>query len=1190
MIRARNIGINILLLMILTGVLGAQENSAISAPGSYVPDEIIIKFRSSDSGVIGGLSESSVYGVTSGAASRREAVLENLGRRFQLDNATQLGQGRRGRAAVEVPGGRTGRGRSGYQGANSHGSAVGLNGNSHRGIDGMMRLRFRLRSGETLDDILEMCNNDPEIEYAERNYIVSAFTTPNDPDFGELWAMNNANDADVDGPEGWEIGTGSTDVVVAVIDTGVYYEHRDLAANMWFNEAERYGDPNVDDDNNGFVDDIWGYDFINDDVDPNDDKGHGTHCAGTIAAVGNNGVDITGVCWNARIMAVKFLGADGRGDTADAIEAIVYAVDNGADILSNSWGGGGDGFIPPPGWPQDWPQSLNEAVQYAHDQGVVVVAAAGNNKSDNETYPAAYDNVIAVAATDQDDHRATFSNYGDWVDIAAPGVDILSLRAIDADTSNVIVYNDYLMFASGTSMACPHVAGAAALLLSMDPCMTAEEVEDFLIDSGDDISDTASGICRSNKRLVLFTNSVASLRFQQDSYTCASNVSLRLADRDLIGQSTQSVTLETAAGDYENASLSHTGMGVFTGTFPTSVGDPIIGDGYLQLSNALMITATYSDANEAGTDYYDITATAIADCNYPVVNNVHVDVMGENPIITFQTDQPTTAVVHCSTLCYDPCAAQFSDSVMALDHIIELSEIEPDVSYHFTIHATDLAGNTVIDDANNGECYTFKINDNPLVFYVPSQYATIQDAVSAAPDGGTIRLADGTYTGPGNRDIELNNRTLTIISENGPENCIIDCEGNQSQVHRAFTIIGGGESDTVISNITIANGYAPLEDIGMDSVKRAGSAIFCRDSSPLISGCVFSGNTGDYGTIACYGTAANPHIDDCSITGGILSDAGAGTAIFCGGESRPLIENCSITHNAADAGVIAIVQGSIATIQQCSIKHNTGIEYGGGVYIEDANAVIVNSIIADNTADYGAGIFAHQSYTIIENCTFGGNAASVAGGAMFIEGSEIELSNSILWYDEDPNAKEIAMFSYESLPSSLEVSYCDIQGGSSGIYSHASCELYMGAGIIDVEPIFVQPPDGNTDPNDWNFHLSSAAGRWRPEFHQWVADAETSPCIDAGDPCQSPVTELWPNGQRSNIGAYGCTFEASMSLSTQGNIADMNYDNTVDIVDLAEFVSEWLSYDPLSPQNLDHDPCGIVNLEDFVIFQMNYDP
>ncbi|MHC4575736.1 MAG: S8 family serine peptidase [Planctomycetota bacterium] len=206
----------------------------------------------------------------------------------------------------------------------------------------------KLPSGIKVEKALQAFNKAGAILYAEPNYEVKAVSTfPNDPRFDELWAMHNTGqtggttDADIDAPEAWDVITGSRDIVVAVIDTGVDYNHPDLADNMWVNEPELNGTRGVDDDGNGYVDDIYGYDFRNDDGDPMDDHFHGTHCAGTIGADANNGEGVAGVCWKVRIMALKFLSSGGSGSAADAVSCVQYSALMGANLSSNSWGGGG---------------------------------------------------------------------------------------------------------------------------------------------------------------------------------------------------------------------------------------------------------------------------------------------------------------------------------------------------------------------------------------------------------------------------------------------------------------------------------------------------------------------------------------------------------------------------------------------------------------------------------------------------------------------------------------------------------------------------------------------------------------------------------------------------------------------------------------------------------------------------------
>ena len=327
-----------------------------------------------------------------------------------------------------------------------------------------------LPNGLPVGEAVQRYEASPDVEYAEPDFVLQpAQASPNDPYYSRLYGLENtgqtdgATDADVDAKEAWGTTTGTPGTVVAVIDEGVDIKHPDLQNNIWVN-ADEVPNNGVDDDRNGYVDDVNGWDFANDDAsvyDPDPVSGagdeHGTHVAGTIAAEGNNGIGITGVNWRARIMPLKFLGPQG-GYTSDAVAALDYAVANGVKISNNSWGGGGRS------------QALQDAITRADAAGHLFVAAAGNDGTNNDAtqhYPSNYDNpnVISVAATDDVDALASFSNFGaSTVDLAAPGVNILSTLPGNR-------YGSY----SGTSMATPHVSGVAALIKSQKP--TADDAQ-----------------------------------------------------------------------------------------------------------------------------------------------------------------------------------------------------------------------------------------------------------------------------------------------------------------------------------------------------------------------------------------------------------------------------------------------------------------------------------------------------------------------------------------------------------------------------------------------------------------------------------------------------------------------------------------------------------------------------------------
>jgi len=343
-----------------------------------------------------------------------------------------------------------------------------------------------------------------DVEYAEPNFIYNHHATSNDPSYtnGTLWGMYGdattpSNQYGSQAGEAWAAGnTGSSSVYIGIIDEGYMYDHEDLAANAGTNPGEIAGN-GVDDDNNGYVDDVYGWDFDGDDNSVFDgvDDDHGTHVAGTIGGVGNNGTGIAGVAWNVKLMSGKFLGRRG-GTTASAIKAVDYFTDlkqrHGINLVatSNSWGGGG------------FSQGLFDAIERANSAGILFIAAAGNATNNNDanlSYPGSYtnSNIIAVASITNSGGISSFSNYGaTTVDIGAPGSGIYSSVPVRSKGQMVSGYATY----SGTSMATPHVSGGAALYAASHPGATAAQIKAAIMSSAVPTS-SLSGKCVTGGRL-----------------------------------------------------------------------------------------------------------------------------------------------------------------------------------------------------------------------------------------------------------------------------------------------------------------------------------------------------------------------------------------------------------------------------------------------------------------------------------------------------------------------------------------------------------------------------------------------------------------------------------------------------------------------------------------------------------------
>lgn len=431
------------------GLWPGQKPEPAPDEAQYKPGVLIVKLRS----LRANFAPARVNGIAVVGAS----AVDNLNKRFAVNAAERVFRG------VKAPNARV---------------RSAVSGREVSVPDLYPVLRLRLPADADVRAAAEAYRKLPEVAYAEPDYIQHILAVPDDPQFGSLWGLNNTGqtggtpDADIDAPEAWAITTGSTQVLVAVVDTGIDHTHPDLSANIWQNPGEIPAN-GLDDDGNGYIDDVRGYDFAYDDAAPTDGYGHGTHVAGTIGAAGNNATAVAGVNWHVKIAAVKGLDDYGSGTESALAQCIIYAANIGARVINNSWGPGGSGGAPT--------ALLKEAIDYAAASGALVVFAGGNSNSE-ETGAAGYAPVLGVAATDSRDKRAYFSQYGAWVDISAPGTSILST-----------VPNGLTATYSGTSMASPHVAGAAALVWSRYPQWSAAQVRSALENGADPIDQLNPG-------------------------------------------------------------------------------------------------------------------------------------------------------------------------------------------------------------------------------------------------------------------------------------------------------------------------------------------------------------------------------------------------------------------------------------------------------------------------------------------------------------------------------------------------------------------------------------------------------------------------------------------------------------------------------------------------------------------------
>ncbi len=757
-------------------------------------------------------------------------------------------------------------------------------------------------------------NQSPYVLYAQPNYKIRAMVVPNDPLFIQQWGLNNngqmggLRDADIDAPEAWDIETGSADIVVAVLDSGIDYTHPDLVDNMWINEGEvnepgvvdediDYND--VDDDGNGYIDDIYGYDFVDNDFDPMDEQFHGTHVAGIIGAVGNNGLGIAGVCWDVSLMALRMLDENGNGVTSDAIGAINYAISWNVDVINASWGG------------YFYNMALYDTIAAADEAGILFVAAAGNDGFGMAAYPAGFDldNIISVMATNQFDNMWGFSNYSlRDVDLGAPGVGIFSTTPVEEtdwmDGNDISTDYD---FASGTSSAAPHVTGACALMKVVNPDLTYTQIKQIILRS---VDPTLPGLCVSGGRLNLYNalhlalkgtvlNTRTSRRYPtiQEAIDGALNGDTLVADSDFwyietINFNGKAVTVRS--GDVEGGGRTH-GLPSRQNTFISALfdGGSVVTFNTGEGSDSVLLGFTIVDGVEG--IYIQDSSPTINDCNVTLNSNHGVYCNNSSPalldsIIAANRTRQNGGGIYCN------------------------NDSDPNISN------CQIMGNRA--DGGGGGIYLDNGSDPNIT---DSEMATN----TAEGNGG------GIYSG-GNSNPNIIKCTIrgNAAEWSGGGIYTVNCTPFVSDClitsNRSAWDGGGVYSDTgsipSIMNTTVNSNIADYD----------GGGIYCNGTSIPIKNCLITDNavvSWDGGGVFC--SDASPAISNCTFAGnGANLFDGLGGAVYCSGTSTPQITNCIFSDNN-DVAIYEQEPSSEPIVNFCLFYDNPRGDY----YDRDRNRI-----------------------------------------------------------------------------------------------------------------------------------------------------------------------------------------------------------------------------------------------------------
>jgi subtilisin family serine protease len=787
---------------------------------------------------------------------------------------------------------------------------------------------IQLPSDVNIKNALSEFKKKKDFLYVEPNYEIKAFDNfPNDSDFTEQWGLHNTGqtggyiDADIDAPEGWDLATDSN-IIVAVIDTGIDYTHPDLAANMWINLDEFPGD-GVDNDDNGYIDDIYGYDFCTygqqRDSNPIDDTYHGTHVAGIIGAVGNNNTGVVGVCWNIKIMNLKFLNYQGTGYTSDAVSCIEYAIDNGAKIINASWGD------------HNGSQSLLDAIEDADNAGVLFIAAAGNdwfhNNDSFPTYPASYEcqNIISVLATSHYDWYSGFTNYGPTsVDLGAPGENIFSTFPIyETNDMNDWGLSTYYETISGTSMAAPFVAGACALVWSLNPSLTHMQVKDIILNSVDELG-SLNGLCVTGGRLNLY----------KSLSNTPSRVDLSKVDNIQAGSrvvSGNTVTY-TITYDYDNPGLSE------------------------DINNAVLIDylpdeiANYN-VNPSNGGIYDVNTHTVT-WNLGTISHGDSNSFTLSVRVGYGYESYSTIDNLCKIIS-DSNIYAIAMEHTPLGHGGRVLNVNKGIWYDFIQTAINSASNGDTIQAGPGIYYEdIDISDKSIILRStdPNNWIVVSNTIIYGSGGDEIPAINLYNTSVSNLNSQINGFTIRHgfdgldLYSNYPDislkikNCII---GNNSGYYGGIYIYGFSPE---ITNCIIMDNYGVgICFEGISETQR---------THPVISKTIIENN--DYEGIYFYN--CDPCIVSCIIRGN------ESYGINCYGLYDEYVIKNNFLYNNGEGGESPVAQAHLWTDQTVAIFRNNTLvsQTGVGIEVNSLNPIpkIINCIIwcATPLTDIGCNV------------------------------------------------------------------------------------------------------------------------------------------------------------------------------------------------------------------------------------------